>query len=650
MLVCPECQCKNPELNSFCQQCGTSLTHTSCYECGSSVAWDAERCPTCGASTATLWHAVIFVPDLQSLDQNLISAPNLTTAEENSNLEPDIVKYQEIFESLGFEDFYLDVNHRYHILDCHQINLTHKFLSLTVFDSQPLQESELDATLEEYPELLDSEEQQTEEFAQSIPNLPKIVRFYLNLESSHPAIPQVYDAWQQEDKTIVLLSHLPKGKLLSELWQSSEVSLTQILYIFDEMMNVWQQLVPIGCCQSLLELNNLRIDEDESLFLEQLYLDEIGQQSSLKDLARVWQVWLEDAPNNESQKLLPLLEKINQGQITNIEELHSQLGLIAQQEAFGFDSSFDEDSREDFAADDEAEIVSPLGVNDDIPTIVLPMQLLSLSDAASTDIGLQRDHNEDFFGIVTEIKKEENLAGKLIQARGLYMVCDGMGGHAAGEVASAMAVETLQKYFQEHWLEPELPSEELIRQGILLTNEKLYQVNKDNNSSGSGRMGTTLVLALVQNNKAAIAHVGDSRIYRITRKDGIEQLTLDHEVGQREILRGVDPEIAYARPDAYQLTQALGPRDNSFVSPNIGFLEIHEDTLLLLCSDGLSDNDLLENHGLEYLVPLLSSSASLEQGSLKLIDLANDHNGHDNITVLLVRIKVRPDFQEQSLL
>ena len=157
-------------------------------------------------------------------------------------------------------------------------------------------------------------------------------------------------------------------------------------------------------------------------------------------------------------------------------------------------------------------------------------------------------------------------------------------------------------------------------------------------------MGTTLVMALLRDTHCAIAHVGDSRIYRIGRKRGLEQLTLDHEVGQREVNRGVEAEIAYGRPDAYQLTQALGPRDNNYVRPEIQSLEITEDCLLLLCSDGLSDNRLIEQNWSQYLKPLISSSANLQDGLSKFINFANEHNGHDNITAVLIRIKLKSNF------
>ena len=149
-------------------------------------------------------------------------------------------------------------------------------------------------------------------------------------------------------------------------------------------------------------------------------------------------------------------------------------------------------------------------------------------------------------------------------------------------------------------------------------------------------------MVLLQDNQVAVAHVGDSRLYKLNRKSGIQQVTLDHEVGQREILRGVEPSLAYARPDAYQLTQALGPRDENYVNPDVQFLELNEDNLFILASDGLSDNNLVEKYWQSHLEPLLSSSSNLEQGVNALIDLANQYNGHDNITAVVVRAKVAP--------
>jgi protein phosphatase len=115
-----------------------------------------------------------------------------------------------------------------------------------------------------------------------------------------------------------------------------------------------------------------------------------------------------------------------------------------------------------------------------------------------------------------------------------------------------------------------------------------------------------------------------------------------------EITKGVDPETAYERMDAFQLTQALGPRDDNFVHPDITFRDIQEDTLFILCSDGLSDNNLLEDHWQNYLSPLISSKTDLSEGLSQIIDLANQVNGHDNITAVLVRVKVQPNLENKK--
>jgi protein phosphatase len=274
-------------------------------------------------------------------------------------------------------------------------------------------------------------------------------------------------------------------------------------------------------------------------------------------------------------------------------------------------------------------------------TAFLPMELLSFEEFGTTDRGRQRYHNEDYFGIYSQCQRQQTSQHCKLEGQGLYIICDGMGGHASGEVASALAVEALHQYFLDCGLN-NFPTADTIKQGIWQANQKLYLINQQNASMGSGRMGTTLVMMSVDNTKVAISHVGDSRIYRVTRKWGLEKLTVDHEVGQKAIQSGLDPIAAYSRPDAYQLTQALGPLDEECVHPDVRFLELQEDTLFLLCSDGLSDNNLVEGNWEELLLPLLSFQLSLEPAMKKLIDFANQHNGHDNISAILVRLKVRP--------
>jgi len=329
--------------------------------------------------------------------------------------------------------------------------------------------------------------------------------------------------------------------------------------------------------------------------------------------------------------LTSLFNRLNiQNRVTNNESKMSQ--TENQNQSLPNEDSFEKDAKlalGDLMTDAE-----------EVPTLALAMQLDRLDQAGGTDIGRRR-HNEDYYGIYTQIRQEESPQGGTTQVRGLYIVCDGMGGHSAGEVASTMAVEILQRYFEKHW-QDELPNEETIREGILLANEKIYEVNQEKARSGSGRMGTTLVMALVQDTQLVIAHVGDSRAYQMNRYGNLLQLTVDHEVGQEEIAKGVAPEDAYNLTNAYQLTQALGPRKNSKVEPDIQFLEVQEDSLLILCSDGLSDGDFLEEHGKNCLMPLLQSKVNLEQGVLDLIHFAKIQQGHDNITAVVVNFKLRP--------
>lgn len=628
MLVCPNCEFENPTAHKFCQSCGTSL------ETWWAIASKLEIKPP------------------ESLGDSEAIAPSPDPTEDS------------------VEEGALDLWGRYQIHSSDRAAFADWFASETpeslqirVLDSQPSEKPFLEVLLEQQADVFDEIEASgdvtqlsaSSDFWDRI-GVPAIALPYLTLQESHAAsVPVVRDAWQHEGKAIVLLEDRSHWDFLADLWAKPHLPTGQLLRWLDEMAKLWHGFASVGCCQSLLVIDNLRLDEDQSLCVQQLYLDPPESELTPQDLGRLWQQLFNQSDRTLYGPLAQFLVAVSQGNLATIEEVRQRLQAIAREQDSPPATTEKQPSAEELMQTDESEENAGdtenmlyKSASDDLPTVVLPMQILSLRDAGYTDIGRQREHNEDYFGIETEIKKQENVLGKTLQARGLYIVCDGMGGHAAGEVASALAVETLQEYFKTHWQDPTaLPDRDTILQGILAANQKIYDINQHNERSGSGRMGTTLVMALIQDIHIAIAHVGDSRIYRATRKRGIEQLSVDHEVGQREIQRGVDPTDAYARPDAYQLTQALGPRSSKFVKPDINFLDINEDTLLLLCSDGLSDGNLLEDHFQTYLTPLISSKANLEQGIVELIDFANQQNGHDNITGLIARLKVRPNTDQQ---
>ncbi|NJR64192.1 MAG: serine/threonine phosphatase [Leptolyngbyaceae cyanobacterium CRU_2_3] len=703
MLVCPHCQFENPDTHRFCQKCGESLTEKACPVCATSVTFEAEYCPNCCAATGIAWKAILS----PSLTRHQVEDLRQTT------LPPSQVPAG---VSALLNSGYLDPHQRYQILTSSPNSANPLDLEVKVLDCQPLRPSRLEAS---YSAHLDSES--IADICQIL-EVPSTAQLYLELREFYPALPlpRLHDAWTQDALEIILLedwSHLP---CLIDFWQDEQAQPIQVLHWLYEMIELWAVLQSKNCCQSLLVLDNLRVDEDSLLCLQRLYLDRPKHPPVLQNLGRLWQKVFQQLQLTQRDDLAQLYTDLEAGIVDSLEQLRLRIEKIAMtlqpelptmatptnapdplnpfmmddtnlDSALDSETCFDEnpDLTEPVTAPLDPEVAPPpllpklvppisetaasqrinpskseplppvadaaielptaseeeFYEGDDSPTIVLPMRLVSLEDAGATDIGRQRDHNEDCFSIQTQVKKLEGSKGRSLQARGLYILCDGMGGHAGGEIASALAVETLQTYFTEHWQE-KLPSYEIIRAGIHQANIAIYDRNQENARSGSGRMGTTLVLVLVQDTEAAIAHVGDSRLYRFSRRRGLEPLTVDHEVGQREIQRGVEPAIAYARPDAYQLTQALGPRDENFVNPDIRFLELNEDMLLLLCSDGLTDNNLLETHWRTHIEPLLGSQNNLEQGVHQLIDLANQQNGHDNITALAIRAKVRPNLDQ----
>ncbi|MDK2409037.1 serine/threonine phosphatase [Aphanizomenon sp. PH219] len=631
MLICPQCKFENSDSNKFCQSCGISLAHKICSECSADMALDAQYCYKCGAESSTVWYALItqavdkvvsVVAETAKLSQNL---ENIADDGGDSGLLSKFVL-----------DAYLDPWQRYRLLESPQEFAD--YIEVKVLDCQPYEISLIGAML-------------LHETKMDIRTIPGSAEAYLKLQvDKRPGIPNIHDAWQQDHFQVVLLEDRSNFPTLLDVLRRDTVSPLEILHWFYQMTQLWELLETVNCRQSLLELSNLRLDEDQTLILQRLYIEtplltpqppevldltqirENGQEAlTLKSLGRMWQTLFRESQHTPLDCVVQMLEYLESGNIQTLAQLLSHLQEIAEE------------------CHQEQPTSSPVlalgndtkNKSDEAPTLVLSVQLSSVEYAAATDVGRQRNHNEDYFGVDSQVHKIELPGNSQVTAQGLYILCDGMGGHAGGEIASQLAVNTIRQYFQETWVDTELPGKESIRHAVYLANQAIYELNQKEARSGIGRMGTTLVMLLLQDNQAAIAHVGDSRLYWLTRKQGLEQITIDHEVGQREIARGIEPSIAYGRADAYQLTQALGPRNEDALHPDVMLFDINEDMLLVLVSDGLSDNDCLETHWQTHLQPLLSSSSNLVTGVQNLIELGNEHNGHDNITAILVRVKVR---------
>ncbi|MEH1832206.1 MAG: serine/threonine phosphatase [Nostoc sp.] len=666
MLICPQCKFENPNSNKFCQNCGMSLTHKVCPECSTDdVPVNALRCHNCGTECGTVFWAIIAketTGEALGVEKDEVDKGDVGVEVDEGAISSSSPLSSSSQIALGS---YLDFQERYQLLDPLPAQIetaTITDVGVRVIDCQPYQISPIQA-------ILASQQLDLATPSVEASGIPGVAKLYIALQSQgQREIPPIHDAWQQGDMQVVIIEDRSDWQYLLDLWQEETTSSLKILHWCYQMTQLWAVLEPVNCRQSLLDLSNLRLDEDQTLALQRLYVESSSSQPAtespedaqaqtfvfpeepltIQALGRVWQALFRQSQRTQFGSVVQMLGDLEVGKIQTIAQLRSRLEEISVElETLGTVTLPPIKEKNTTVptipqSDQPEDIISK---TDDMATVVLAMQLSSLEDAGCTDVGHQRHHNEDYFGIETKIHKLELSKSRVLQGYGLYILCDGMGGHAGGEIASQLAVNTLRQYFQEHWIANQLPTEDSIREAVYLANEAIYKLNQQDARSGVGRMGTTLVMLLIQDTQAAVAHVGDSRLYRLTRKRGLEQVTVDHEVGQREITRGVEASIAYARPDAYQLTQALGPRDQNSINPDVGFFEINEDTLLLLASDGLSDNDLLETHWQTHLEPLLSSSINLERGVTDLIDLANQHNGHDNITGILIRAKVRPNLE-----
>jgi len=245
-----------------------------------------------------------------------------------------------------------------------------------------------------------------------------------------------------------------------------------------------------------------------------------------------------------------------------------------------------------------------------------------------TDVGLQREHNEDCFAVVPQ--------------HDLFVVADGMGGHQAGDVASKLAISAITEFFETiatedvTWpfqFDPTLSEEEnRLVTGVRLANRQIVELG--NRSAEHQGMGTTVVATLFspRRGKMYIAHVGDSRAYRV-RGGAIEQITRDHSlINDYLVARPNMTEEEKSELPKNVITRALGMQEQ--VAVDVGQFETARGDLFLICSDGLSG--MVED---SELLAIASSTDDLADACRKLVNAANEHGGEDNVTVVLVRVE-----------
>jgi len=233
--------------------------------------------------------------------------------------------------------------------------------------------------------------------------------------------------------------------------------------------------------------------------------------------------------------------------------------------------------------------------------------------AAITDRGRKRPSNEDAFGYSVE--------------RGVYVVCDGMGGAAAGEIASSLAVDEFMKLLTGLSAANPLPADAEL--AIAQANQAIFtRAERSNKLNG---MGTTLVALLTSEPHVWMVNVGDSRGYRM-RNGRLEQITLDHSLVEEQVRMGrLERSEALRSPLRNVITRALGTQ--SSVAPDVFELEAVAGDMFLLCSDGLTRE--LSDANIESL---LGAAGPLEELCTRLVAAANQAGGHDNITCILIRV------------
>jgi len=253
--------------------------------------------------------------------------------------------------------------------------------------------------------------------------------------------------------------------------------------------------------------------------------------------------------------------------------------------------------------------------------------LLRIEVAGQTDVGRKRAHNEDNFAIMAEY--------------GLYVVADGMGGHASGEIASKMAVDTLHEFFTATADDPERTwpykmdrskgyEENRLVTGIKLCNLRIYE-QAQRNAKQRG-MGTTLAALFAVEDGIYVAHVGDSRVYRI-RDGNIEQLTEDHSLlNDYKKMKHLTPEEIANFPHKNVIVRALGMKES--VQVDILTEKPHLGDTYLLCSHGLTG--MIKNDQMQHILMI---ERDLDRAVERLIDAANEEGGVDNISVVLARVE-----------
>lgn len=457
-------------------------------------------------------------------------------------------------------------------------------------------------------------------------DIPDWILPYLRLFPYQLHVPQVYgklpphkkgkykDIWLLEQAPITVTPNQKPGKspslvLLPELtkvWQYA-TPMRQLNWLW-QIAHLWQPLESEGVAASLLHPELLRV---EGQLVRLLELQNSSIEPSLRQLGKFWWQLVPKANSEIEEFLEQLCQKMIEEELVSSEDLIGELDQILQ--------------------------------------VVGRSQTCSYQIITLTDTGPTRQRNEDacYPPPSPQVKHDENSHS----TSPTIIVCDGIGGHDGGNVASNLAIETVQPWLDKFPQNLDNNHFDLVSQlenSVLEANDRISQRNDNEGRSERQRMGTTLVMAKGYAHEVYITHIGDSRAYWITRT-GCHQVTLDDDIASREVRLGYSlyrESLQQAGTGA--LVQALGMSSSNHLRPTVQRFIIDEDCIFLLCSDGLSDNDLVEQNWDKEILPVVEKKVSLSTAAANLIEIANTLNGHDNVTVGLVYYQVTNHHQQQN--
>ncbi len=449
-------------------------------------------------------------------------------------------------------------------------------------------------------------------------DIPEKIRKYLKLFPYRYHLPQIYTYYSitQGEEASLDIGFLEYGTIplnesgeprhpellpkLIDVWpQTKDNPLKQLNWLW-QMAKLWQPLEGQQMVSSLLDTSLVRINGGVIQLLD-LHPDEHNFHN-VKELGSVWLSLIEGTSPLIVEYVETLCDYLQRGKIP-----HPDYLLTYFEPAINLCGQWYEKK----------------------------YQVFTLTDAGPT-----RDHNEDScYPLPGELVKssDEKLC--------FTIVCDGVGGQDGGEIASQLAIDTLVEEI------PKLPLHtttektqqclEELTEVINLTNNRISERNDSEHRRDRQRMGTTLVSTLVHNHEVYLGNVGDSRIYRIT-PESCQQVTTDDDLASREVRLGyLFYREAIKYPNSGALVQALGMSNANQLYPNISHLITDEDCIFLLCSDGLSDYDRVDQYWHLTIAEILAQEQDLPTVGKELINVANHKNGHDNVTISLLYCQVK---------